>query len=71
LLLGRVKLPRAKTGAMQRRPEAVAGTGEMESGRGGIEAGVDAAEQDFQARRDDVTQAFACGSVQFSSAGPA
>jgi len=42
---------------MQRRPEAIAGTRKVKARRGGVEAWVDAAEQDLQVGRDDVAQA--------------
>src|SRR6185295_7947942 len=50
-LLGGVKLPVGEAGKMQRRPEAVARTGEVMAGRGRIQARVDADEQDLEARR--------------------
>jgi len=39
---------------VQRRPEAIAGTAEVMSDRGRVEAGIDAAEEDVEAGRDDV-----------------
>jgi hypothetical protein len=53
---------------MQRGPETVAGTREMKAGGGGIQSGIDAAEQDLEARADDVAQALAGGGLQLSPA---
>jgi len=70
-VLRRIEAPRREAGGMQRRPEAVARTGEVKPGRGGIQAGVDAAEQDFQCRADDVAQPLAGGSLQRGPVRPA
>jgi hypothetical protein len=56
-VLGGMKQARRESRRVQRRPEAVAGAREVKARRGGIEAWVDAAEQDLQAGRDDVAQA--------------
>jgi hypothetical protein len=60
-----------KTGAVQRGPEAVAGAGEMVAGGGGIEARIDADEQDLQAGGDNVPDAFVCRGLEISLARPA
>jgi len=59
-VLRRVEAPRREPGGMQCRPEAVTGPGEVKSGRGGIEARIDATEQNLQSGADDVAQALAC-----------
>src|SRR5687768_11435277 len=41
---------------MERGPEAVAGSSEMLLDRGGVETGIDAAEENVEIRRDDVGQ---------------
>ena len=63
-LLRRMKLERREPGLMQRRPEAVAGAREMVARGGGVQAGVDADEQDLQAGRDDVPEAPAGGASE-------
>jgi hypothetical protein len=66
-----MKQPRRKAGAVKRGPEAISGTREVVAGGGRIQAGVDAAEQDLQAGRDDVPQAFAGsrGKLSFAWSG--
>jgi len=59
-----VKLSRGKSREVQRRPEPVARAGEVVAGGGGVEARVDADEQDLQAGRDDIAQALARGSLE-------
>lgn len=61
LFLVGVQAPVRKTGGVERRPEAVAGTREMVASDRCVEAGVDAAEEHAQARPDKV------GSVGFRS----
>src|SRR6476469_122527 len=57
-----MKLTRSEPGLMQGGPEPVARTGEVMSGRRGVEAGVDTAEQHGKARRDHVRQGLrVCG----------
>jgi hypothetical protein len=56
-----VEQPRRKACAVQGGPEAVAGAREVVAGRGRIQAGVDAAEEDLQARRDYILEAFVDG----------
>ncbi len=53
LLRGREEA-RREAGAMERGPEAVAGSSEMLLDGSGVEAGIDAAEEDVEVRRDDV-----------------
>src|SRR4249919_1936316 len=53
LLIGPEDAP-GEAGAVQGRPEAVAGPGEVVPGGGGVQAGVDAREHHTQAGRDDV-----------------
>jgi hypothetical protein len=50
---------RREARGMERRPEAVAGPGEVTAGGGRVQAGIDAAEEDFQPRGKDVAQALA------------
>jgi len=52
---------------MERGPEAVAGSSEMWLDGGGVEAGIDAAEEDVEIRRDDVGQRRigSCGEIGF------
>jgi len=71
ILLGGVEQSGTESGPMQRRPEPVAGAGEVVAGGGGVEAGVDADEQDLQAGRDDIAQALARGSLEFGPIGRA
>jgi hypothetical protein len=52
---------RRKACAVQGGPEAVAGTREVVAGGGRVQAGVDAAEENFQARRDYILEAFVDG----------
>ena len=54
LLLERIDQPGGETGKMDSRPEAIAGPREMVARRSGIEAGIDAAEEDPQVVCDDV-----------------
>jgi len=70
-VLRRIEASRREAGVVQRGPEAIARTGEVKAGRGGIQAGVDAAEQDFQSRADDVAQALAGGGLQRGPVGSA
>jgi hypothetical protein len=44
---------------VQRRPEPITGTGEVEARGGRVEAGVDAAEENPESRGEDVAQALA------------
>jgi hypothetical protein len=53
-LLPRAHQPRSKSGPMQGRPEAIAGSGEMMPGGPGIKSGVDPAEQHPQSSSDEV-----------------
>src|SRR5207244_4508608 len=53
LLIG-PELARGEAGTVQRGPEPVAGAGEVVTGPGRVQAGVDAAEQHVQAGGDDV-----------------
>lgn len=46
--------PRRESRFVERRPEAVAGAAEVLLDGGGIEAGIDAAEEDVEVQRDDV-----------------
>ena len=66
-----MKEPRRKAGGMQRRPEAIARAREVKPGGGGIEAWVDAAEEDLQPRRDDVAQPFVGCGLEINLGGPA
>ena len=54
--LARMQLDRREAGGGERRPEAVAGAGEVPARRRRVEARVDAAEEDVEIRSDDVTQ---------------
>ena len=47
---------------MQRRPKAIPGPRKVMAHGGGVQTGIDAAEQNFQTRRDHVADGFACGS---------
>ena len=71
LLLRGMKQAGREPGAMQRGPEAVAGTGEVVAGRGGVQAGIDAAEEDGKAGRDDIAQLLAARSLELCRARPA
>jgi hypothetical protein len=66
-----MKQPRRKAGAVKRGPKAVAGTREVVARCGRIQTGVDAAEEDLQAGREDVRQPFACscGKLSFAWSG--
>ena len=57
-LVERRELAIRETRPMERRPEAVAGTREVMADRRGVEPGVDPAEEDAQAGRDHVGDAF-------------
>ncbi|GGW58172.1 hypothetical protein GCM10010350_48270 [Streptomyces galilaeus] len=50
---------------MQHRPETVARTGEVVAGRRRHQAGVDAAEENTEAARDDVRYETVAGGLQF------
>jgi len=52
---------------MERGPEAVAGSSEMLLDGSGVEAGIDAAEEDVEIRRDDVGQRCVrgCREIEF------
>jgi len=69
--LRRIEAPRREAGGVQGGPEAITGTGEVKTGRGGIETRVDAAEQNLEPRADDVAQALAGGGLQPGLIGPA
>src|SRR5215471_9882885 len=56
-VLVRREQPIGEARAVQRRPEAVARTREVVANSGRVEAGIDAAEEDSQTRRDDVRDA--------------
>jgi hypothetical protein len=45
-------------------PEAIAGTSEVVADGGGVEARVDAAEEDIEIVRDDVANGFAAGGFE-------
>jgi hypothetical protein len=64
-LLGGREEARREAGAMERGPEAVPGSSEMLLDGSGVEAGIDAAEEDVEVRRDDVGQrrVGGCGEV--------
>ena len=64
-IFGRMQLPGREPGAVQHRPEAVAGTGEVMPRRSGIEAGIDAAEQDPEVVRDHVGNCGRARGLQF------
>src|SRR5439155_14222295 len=70
-LLGWVELFLGEARQMQRWPEAVARSGEVVAGGGGIQARVDADEQHLQPRRDDVADALVGGRGEFCGARPA
>src|SRR5262249_21246372 len=53
-LLRRIEQAPRKARPVERRPEAVAGTREVMTGRAGVEPGIDAAEEDPESRRDCV-----------------
>ena len=67
-LLRRMEEPRRESGAMERRPEAIAGTAEVLLHGRGVETGIDAAEEDVEMRRDDVRQGLARGGGEFALA---
>jgi len=69
-LLRRMQQPGREARRVQRGPEAVAGPGEVVARGGGVEAGIDAAEKDRQARRDDVAQLLAAGLLELGRARP-
>ena len=56
--------PRREAGGVQREPEAVARPGEMVAGGGGVKAGVDAAEENPEPRRDHILKPLAAGSFE-------
>ena len=58
---------RREPAGMQRRPEAVAGAREMVASGGRVEAGIDAAEEDLQVRRDDVAQRLRASGLELLS----
>ena len=61
-----MKLLGSKPGPVQRGPEAVAGTGEVMAGSGGVKARIDADEQDLESGRDHVPDApVRCGGELF------
>jgi hypothetical protein len=70
-ILRRVEKARREAGTVQGGPEPVAGPREVKAGRGRIEARVDAAEEDDQARREDVAQALAARPREIGGARPA
>src|SRR5258707_14750035 len=55
-LLGRMEEPRREAGSVNRRPEAVTRPPEVLLDGGGVETGVDAAEEDVEIAGDDVRQ---------------
>ena len=55
---------RREAGAVDRGPEAVSRTSEVMADRGGVQAGIDAAEQDVEAVRDDVANGLAAGGLE-------
>ena len=65
-----MKEPGREAGGVQRGPEAVAGSGEVVAGRGGVKAGVDAAEEYGKTGRDDIAQPLAARRVQIGLTGP-
>lgn len=69
VLLPRREEPRRESGAVNRRPEAIARPPEMTADRRGVEAGIDAAEEDVEIRRDDVRQGFAVRGGEIGFAG--
>jgi hypothetical protein len=69
-LLGWMQQARAEAGAMQRRPETVARTGEVMPGKRGIQARIDADEERAQLRRDDVADSLILGSEELSLVRP-
>ena len=71
VLRGRVEEVRGEPRTVQGGPEAVAGTAEVLLDGGGVEAGVDAAEEDVEVRRDDIGQRFARGGGDLGGRGPA
>jgi dihydroorotate dehydrogenase (fumarate) len=60
-----------QAGGQRRRPEAVAGAGEVVAGGGGIEPGIDADEQHLQPGGDDVPDSLVrrCGELSFTGRG--
>jgi hypothetical protein len=50
-----------EAGAVEGRPEPVAGTAEVLLDGGRVETGIDAAEEDVEIRRNDIRQRFARG----------
>ena len=67
VLLGRGQQARSEPGQVQGRPEPVARAGEMPAGRGGVQAGVDAAEEHPEQcprRREDIGDRTVPGRLQ-------
>lgn len=53
-LVGRAQQRRGEACGVERRPEAIAGAGEVVSGGGRVASWIDPAKQDAEARRNDV-----------------
>jgi hypothetical protein len=57
-----VQNARSESGGVKHRPESIPGTREVVARPRGVQAGVDAAEQHIQIRRDDISNAtVSCG----------
>jgi hypothetical protein len=61
--------PVRKSGCMQNRPEPISGPCKMMADRAGIQSRIDAAEQDFQIRDDQVGNSLAFRSGNLFSGG--
>src|SRR3989442_1547514 len=70
-LVERRQLAVREARAMERRPEAIAGTREMMADRRGVEPGIDPAEEDAQAGRDHVGDALPARGEQVLAGRPA
>jgi hypothetical protein len=70
VLFRRMQQPGRKARGVERRPEAVAGPGEVMAGGSRVKAGIDAAKKDAQIRRDHVPQTLAARRFERSAVRP-
>jgi hypothetical protein len=70
MLLPGIYQPMSESGGVQCRPEAISRPGEVVPSGAGVEAGIDAAEQDFEIWTDQVWNRTAYSSRHLSPGGP-
>ena len=70
LLLPWFEEPWRESGGVERRPEAIARPCEVMAGSPGVQAGVDAAEEHIEIRRDDITDRPPGGRLELRPGGP-